>query len=70
MGGKSSKSISQTGAWIAGLLPPPEKRQTYLEPFCGMLGVLLQRSPPGHEIVNDADGAVINWWRTVRTQPQ
>jgi len=41
----------------------------YIEPFAGMLGVLLARRPARAEIVNDLDGRVCNWWRVVRDQP-
>lgn len=37
-----------------------------MEPFAGMLGVLLSRAPAGLEIANDAHGDVVNWWRCVR----
>ena len=71
IGGKSDGPGNQqrTGAWIASLLPPAEPYQTYIEPFAGMLGVLLQRAPAAREIVNDLDGRVINWWRAVRDEP-
>ena len=42
---------------------------TYVEPFAGMLGVLLARTPAPVEIANDADGRIVNWWRVVRHQP-
>ena len=35
-----------------------------------MLGVLLQRSPAGIEIANDASQHVINWWRVIRESPE
>ena len=41
----------------------------YVEPFAGMLGVLLQRAPAEREIVNDLDERVVNWWRVVRNSP-
>lgn len=40
-----------------------------MEPFAGMLGVLLARPTADHEIVNDLDGRVVNWWRVVRDMP-
>ena len=42
---------------------------TYCEPFAGSLGVLLQRDPVGHEVVNDNDGWLVNFWRAVRAAP-
>jgi len=39
---------------------------TYCEPFAGSLAVLLQRQAVTHEVVNDADGWLVNFWRAVR----
>lgn len=66
LGGKSIRANSGLGAWIVSLLPPPSSGQTYIEPFAGMLGVLLQRTPAGTEIVSDADGRIIAFWRELR----
>ena len=42
----------------------------YVEPFAGGLAVLLARpEPSGVEIINDADGHVVNFWRAVRSDP-
>lgn len=65
-GGKSGHCTTGAGRWIASLLP---LRRGYCEPFAGMLGVLLQRPPSTTEIVNDADGLVVNWWMAVRDAP-
>lgn len=54
------------GRWVAEHLPV---RELYVEPFGGMLGVLLARVPAGYEIVNDLDGLVFDWWRCVRDRP-
>lgn len=64
-GGKSPRG--STGPWIASLLP---EGTTYCEPFCGMAGVLLCRKPVATEILNDADGHLVNWWRMVRDEPK
>lgn len=44
----------------------------YIEPFAGSLGVLLAR-PGEHEgrgeVINDADGFVVNAWRSIRHAP-
>ncbi len=66
-GGKSVNGKSGTGRWITELLP---YRTRYIEPFSGMLGVLLQRRPSPVEIVNDLDGHVVNWWLAVRDDPE
>ena len=70
VGGKSLHGAHRTGKWIAGLLPPVGTTYTYIEPFCGMLGVMLQRPKHRREIANDLDGDLINWWRAVRDYPQ
>lgn len=61
-GGKSSAAAI---AWEA--LGSPH---TYIEPFAGSLAALLARpSQPHHEIVNDADGFVVNAWRAIQANP-
>ena len=64
-GGKSAHSSTGTGRWVASLLPY-NADGAYVEPFCGMLGILLQRPPMRQEIINDLDGDVVNWWLCVR----
>lgn len=54
------------GRWIADQLP---RGELYVEPYAGMLAVLLQREPVKLEIVNDLNGDVANWWRQVRDDP-
>ena len=68
-GGKSGRGPKPTGRWVASLLLPHYSKHTYCEPFSGCLGVFLQREPARLEILNDADRAIVNWWRTVRHQP-
>ena len=70
MGSKSSARKDGNGVWIASLLPPIVPNQLYVEPFAGMLGILLQRQRATYEIANDIDGRVVNWWRVVREQPE
>ena len=53
------------GRWVLSHLPP-ETNCLYVEPFAGMLGVLLNRPRAYDEIVGDADGRIVNWWRVVR----
>ena len=65
-GGKSPMSASGTGPWIASLLP---YRPVYVEPFAGMLGVLLARRPSLYEVAGDADNRIVDWWRAVRDHP-
>ena len=66
-GGKASKGGA--GQWIARQLPW-SWRSVYVEPFAGMLGVLLRRKPVHLEVVNDLDHKVVNWWRVVRDHPK
>ena len=69
-GGKScaNRSNSAVGQWIASLLPQT-RECCYLEPYAGMLGVLLSRQAAKQEIVNDYNDRLIRWWRTVRDAP-
>jgi DNA adenine methylase len=45
--------------------------RNYIEPFAGSLAVLLERPLPfkGIEIVNDADGLLTNFWRSMCEKP-
>ncbi len=49
--------------WIASLLPPD---RTYIEPFAGSAAVLFAKPPSPTEILNDLDGAVVNFFRVLR----
>ena len=69
-GGKSPRSSNQIGAWILKLLPSAEYRQTYVEPFAGMLGILLNRPKVETEIVNDSSEHIVHLWRSIRDYPQ
>lgn len=52
--------------WIIAHLPQCE---CYVEPFMGAASVLLQREPADFEVLNDLDGAVVNFFRVLREQP-
>ena len=65
-GSKHPQRGDRLGQWVVDKLP---RRGCYVEPFAGMLGILLQRAPANLEVVNDLDGRVVNWWRVVRDQP-
>ena len=67
-GGKSAKAPAQIGKWIASLLPD-DTDVTYVEPYGGMLGVLLQRQKCKIEIANDLDELIINLWLAIRDRP-
>ena len=66
-GSKSPHGV--LGQWIISMLPW-EYNSTYVEPFAGMLGVLLGRQPVRCELVNDLDNNLYNWWCCVRDEPK
>ena len=68
-GGKSALGRHRIGAWISRQLPRSSKYTTYVEPFAGMCGVLLQRPPVENEIINDLNKNIVNWWTVVRDRP-
>ena len=49
--------------WLLPLIP---KHQTYVEPFGGAAGVLLQKPRAYSEVYNDLDGDVVNFFRVLR----
>ena len=51
---------------IADLLPA---HRHYVEPFAGSLAVLLAKAPAPFETVNDLDGDLMAFWRTLRDRP-
>lgn len=60
-GGKSGMAAA-----IVDLLPP---HRTYMEPFFGSGAVLFAKKPAVMEIVNDADDAVVTFFRVLRERP-
>ena len=65
-GGKRGHGKAQ---WICDLLPW-RFDSTYIEPFGGMAGVLVTRSPVAVEIFNDINPRVSNWHQCVRDEPE
>ena len=51
---------------ITPLLPRPERHLTYVEPFCGGASILFSRHPVGIEVINDMNGDLVNFFRTLR----
>lgn len=51
---------------IVAMLPP---HRCYVEPFAGSLAVLLAKPRAPHEVINDLDGHVVNFWRQLRDRP-
>lgn len=60
-GGKNGSR--KLGQWVASHIP---YGNSYVEPFAGMGGVLLQREPSKIEIINDLDSRVSDFWEVVR----
>src|SRR5574343_303278 len=52
--------------WIISQFPP---HTVYVEPFGGGGSVLLRKLPAYHEVYNDLDGDVVNFFRVLREQP-
>jgi DNA adenine methylase len=52
--------------WILGYFPD---HKIYVEPFGGGGSVLLRKQPSYHEIYNDLDGEVVNFFKVLRERP-
>jgi DNA adenine methylase len=59
VGGKTSHL-----QWLLPLLP---QTHTYVEPYSGCLSVLLNKEPCKHEVINDADAALVNLYQVLRS---
>ena len=64
-GGKARRDFR---SWLLPKIPY-DKDGIYVEPFAGMLGVLLARQQCAVEVVNDLDANIANWWNVVREKP-
>src|SRR4051794_15717834 len=53
--------------WIVSLMPP---HRVYVEPFAGSAAVLFAKARATHEILNDVDGEVVNFFRVLRERPE
>ena len=51
------------GPAIAGSLPVHKQ---YVEPYFGSGAVFFNKAPSMHEVINDLDGRVVNFWRVLR----
>lgn len=52
--------------WIVSLFPD---HRVYAEPFCGSAAVLFAKPRCVHEVINDLDGHVVNFYRVLRDRP-
>lgn len=52
--------------WIMSFFPP---HACYVEPFMGGGSVLLRKPRSRHEVANDLDGEVVNFFRVLRDRP-
>ncbi len=51
------------GPWVMSFFP---KHYTYVEPFGGAAGVLMQKEPSQSEVYNDLDGDIVNVFRVLQ----
>src|SRR6266536_6264527 len=56
-------SKGRLAGWIASLLPPG---RTYVEPFGGSAAVLFAKPPSPTEVLGDADGDLVCFFRVLR----
>lgn len=56
-------------SWIIGQMPPHSSYSTYVEPFGGAASVLLGKRPSYHEVYNDLNGGVVNFFDMLRARP-
>lgn len=56
-------SKARLSGWITSLMPD---HRVYVEPFAGSAAVLFAKRPAPIEIINDLDGNVVNFFRTLR----
>ena len=60
-------SKARLAPWIATLMGP---HRVYVEPYAGSAAVLFARPTPApYEVLNDLDGNVVTFFRTLRDQP-
>ena len=68
-GGKSIRGYTELVKWIVGHLEPPCDRYHYIEPCSGICGLLMARERAPVETINDLDGDLIRFLRTMQTDP-
>jgi DNA adenine methylase len=53
---------------VPEILPLIPKHTQYVEPFCGGAAVFWAKPPSAHEVINDLDGRVVNFYRVLQTR--
>lgn len=53
---------------VPEILPLIPKHTQYVEPFCGGAAVFWAKPPSPHEVINDLDGRVVNFYRVLQTR--
>jgi len=53
---------------VPEILPLIPKHTQYVEPFCGGAAVFWAKPPSQHEVINDLDGRVVNFYRVLQTR--
>lgn len=53
---------------VPEILPLIPKHTQYVEPFCGGAAVFWAKEPSAHEVINDLDGRVVNFYRVLQTR--
>ena len=60
-------SKGRVAPWLISLFP---EHQLYVEPFFGSGGIFFRKPPTRHELINDLDDHVVNFFRVLREQPE
>lgn len=58
---------SRLASWLVSLMPP---HRVYVEPFAGSAAVLLAKAKSTHEVLNDLDGNIVNFYKVLRERPE
>jgi DNA adenine methylase len=53
---------------VPEILPLIPTHTQYVEPFCGGAAVFWAKKPSAHEVINDLDGRVVNFYRVLQTR--
>ena len=48
----------------------PADHICYCEPFCGAAWILFKKTPSKHEVINDIDNELVNFWRILQNHLQ